>query len=372
MYPESHRSPPARIVAVGLMGSAWVFILVLQIARGDQVFPASLGIVALALWILQVALTRRASRTFVWLAWVMIVLGAFAGPATSVIGAIPAISGMLVLTRDSQIPIKRGTAGLCLGILGLALGALGDKADVVSSIGCLAGLLLVFLFGLLRRQSDAVEAAERASLEDRLAAAQERARSAAVEERTAIARDLHDVLAHSLGGLTIQLDALSAELESGKYEAAIARSVQARTLASSGLEEARRAVAALREPMADLDHGIESNIKAHRDMGGSVTVDLEPTQDLSSQANEVFSRGLQEFLTNARRYAPGETAHVRLARDDAHYRLSVSTPRTLRVQTSTGGGFGLQGVRERAEAIGGRLTIDEGNPFVATVEVPHD
>ncbi|WP_165168581.1 hypothetical protein [Rothia uropygialis] len=57
MYPESHRSPPARTVAVGLMGSAWAFILVLQIARGDQVFPASLGIIAIALWIVQTALT---------------------------------------------------------------------------------------------------------------------------------------------------------------------------------------------------------------------------------------------------------------------------------------------------------------------------
>ena len=79
---------------------------------------------------------------------------------------------------------------------------------------------------------------------------EEKAQIELLAQRQSVARDIHDVLAHSLGGLVIQLDAVEALLESGDVDAARSRVADARALAASGLGEARRAVDALRDPDA--------------------------------------------------------------------------------------------------------------------------
>src|SRR6185312_3428342 len=119
------------------------------------------------------------------------------------------------------------------------------------------GLIVAILVGVSRRQARTGVARERALLE-------ERARTAALAERSRIARDIHDVLAHSLGGLVLQLDAVDALLESGKTAEAAGRVKAARGLAADGLDEARRAVDALRDPdTADLAGAIEQLVITH-------------------------------------------------------------------------------------------------------------
>ena len=116
------------------------------------------------------------------------------------------------------------------------------------------------------------------------------------------------MLAHSLGGLVLQLDAIDALLDSGKTDDAHARVTAARGLAASGLDEARRAVDALRDPeaSADLAGAIEDLVVTHRSLGAaaSLTVSGSPGE-LSADAAGALRRAAQEVLSNARRHAPG-------------------------------------------------------------------
>lgn len=190
--------------------------------------------------------------------------------------------------------------------------------------------------------------------------------------RAGIARDLHDVLAHSLGGLVVQLDAVEAQLEAGHTESALERTRSARALAAEGLDEARNAVAALREPGAtDLADAVAALVETSRLLGA--TVDLHQTGTagpVPPLAATALRRAAQELLTNARKHAPG--AHVGVSLDwrpDAVV-LTVRTPRSEPGELGrSGGGRGLAGIRERfAEVRGGRVEVDDGDPFTVRVE----
>ncbi len=241
-------------------------------------------------------------------------------------------------------------------------------ADLPTTLGAFVGLIVAVLVGISRRQSRTGAGRERALLE-------ERARTAALAERSRIARDIHDVLAHSLGGLVLQLDAIDALLDSGKTDDAHARVTAARGLAASGLDEARRAVDALRDPeiTADLAGAIEDLVVTHRSLGGaaSLRVDGAPGE-LSADAAGALRRAAQEALSNARRHAPGETTALDLAWTADAATLTASTPLASGApSSSSGGGRGLAGLRERMDALGG--TADwavRGGDFVVTAWVP--
>lgn len=365
------QASPARIIITGAVSALWAYVLASRLVHGDHPVFAALGICALACWFAQACFTRPGTRSFMALGLAMIAVGGFSGPGTDVLGAIPAFAGLLRQARDSTMSLQRIFLTHGMGIIAVGAGAVVSEADLPTSIGCFVGFLVIIPFGLLRRQADAVAVAERAALQDRLAAAHERARTAAAEERTAIARDLHDVLAHSLGGLTIQLDALAAEIEAGKNTAALSRARDARELAGSGLKDARRAAAALRAPAPDFGTGAEELIRIHRELGFAAEAEIAATDSMSQAFAEVLLSGLREFLTNARRHAPDECAHIEFVPLSDGYRLCVRTPASAGGPTSsTGGGFGLLGIRERAESIGGVLRVEKNTVFLVTLEVP--
>lgn len=206
-------------------------------------------------------------------------------------------------------------------------------------------------------------------LEERVEAAAERARMAALEERARLARDLHDVLAHSLGALVVQLDAVDAELEAGHTEPARDRAQRARTLAADGLEEARRAVAALRDPDATTESAVRSLIETHRGLGGTINATVSGGVSTRPETVDAIRRSTQELLTNARRHAPGREFRLELSGTDESI-LVVSTPRVPGPAAGVGGGRGLTGLRERVESAGGVATVDAGDPFTVTVRLP--
>jgi signal transduction histidine kinase len=229
-------------------------------------------------------------------------------------------------------------------------------------------LVVAVLVGISRRQSRVAVARERELLE-------ERAHTAALGERSRIARDIHDVLAHSLGGLVLQLDAVDALLESGKTTEAHARVTAARGLAADGLEEARRAVDALRDPndSANVAGAIEELVVTHRSLGadGSLTVTGDPGE-LSPDASGALRRAAQEVLSNARRHAVGEPTALSLDWAPDAVTLTASTPLASGAPgSSTGGGRGLVGLRERVAALGGTASwaVHDG-AFVVTAQVP--
>jgi signal transduction histidine kinase len=226
-------------------------------------------------------------------------------------------------------------------------------------------------FGLNRRQYE-VQAQQTARLLEQTRLAQsEHARAATLEERGRIARELHDVLAHSLGALSVQLEVAEALLdERGDTAGALERVRRSRRLAIQGLVEARNAVAALRaDEVHELPQAVAALAEQHeKDHSTEVrlTVDGKPRR-FESGVTVALLNAAREALTNAAKHAPGQSVELELAYDDG-VRLSV------RNKGARGGeGFGLAGMRERLALVGGTLTAGpDGDDWLVVAEVPDE
>jgi signal transduction histidine kinase len=198
---------------------------------------------------------------------------------------------------------------------------------------------------------------------------EEQLRAARLEEATRIARDIHDVLAHALAGLAIQLEATASLIEQGAdREATLARVRRARELAREGLRETRLAVGALRGDAAAAPAAIEALVADHRasiDAPAQLTIDGDRGR-LAGPAGQAVLRVVQEALTNVRKHAPGSgvevTVHAGSEAGDEIVVMVCDQP-SENAQTAqpagwladAGGGYGVPGMRERAEALGGTL-----------------
>ncbi|MET9327980.1 histidine kinase [Tsukamurella sp. NPDC003166] len=198
--------------------------------------------------------------------------------------------------------------------------------------------------------------------------AESEARSGALAERARIARDLHDVLAHTLSGAGMQLELADALLEAGRPDDARAAVQRARGAIADGVTEARGAVHALREDTVDLP----ATLAALAD-GPEESVETEPVELTDPQARAVL-RVAQEAFTNARRYAPGAPVRARLSRIPDGAELTVVNDTGRPADGVRGSGMGLIGMRERAAEIGGTLQAgpnhDGGWTVRLTVPLP--
>ncbi len=194
----------------------------------------------------------------------------------------------------------------------------------------------------------------------------EQRRVAVLDERTRIAREIHDVLAHSLGALSIQIQAASAVLTDHQdIDRAVTVLAGARRLTADGLTETRRAVHALRSSLAPLDEELAKAADTHRQRHGvpvRLTVEGEPFPLPADQALPLF-RTAQEALTNAAKHAPTQPVEVILTYEDDHVTLTLDNPLTQRAGdrpqfATVDGGYGLTGMRERLLLLGG--TLDAG------------
>jgi signal transduction histidine kinase len=181
-----------------------------------------------------------------------------------------AIAGIVRLARRPERPTSVMAVVLAADALALVGSALVSGAKVEVLIIFLLVCGGAALIGRFRAQRIRSADRERTLLEEQIAVQRERAENAALVERTRIARDLHDVLAHSLGALTLQLDAAVALAEAGRYDELETRLRRARGLAADGLAESRDAVSALRETPREVLGGIEDAAAAHCESGGEV------------------------------------------------------------------------------------------------------
>jgi len=222
---------------------------------------------------------------------------------------------------------------------------------------------------VLRLDAEARGSAQRLLAQERAARAAE-AETAALAERARIAREIHDVLAHSLSAQLVHLEAARLLIERGAdREQILERVVAARGMARDGLAETRQALSALRGEMSPLEDFL-SELVAMTD-GADVAVTGEPRR-LSAEASQAVRRVAQEALTNVRKHARGAKAQVRLEYGEHQVTLDIrdsgGPPGDL---TGSGAGYGLLGMRERAELLGGSLEAgpdEEG--FVVTLKVP--
>ena len=190
---------------------------------------------------------------------------------------------------------------------------------VGSTLGTLAGypLLIAATLSLGRnRRSYRVQAEQAAALleqYERLRAEQRRAD--VLDERTRIAREIHDVLAHSLGALGIQIQAAKAVLTDQRdIDRAVEVLSTAQRMAADGLTETRRAVHALRVDSLPLGDELAAVVETHRQRY-QVPVAFETAgaaRPLPPDASLALLRTVQEALVNAAKHAPGEPIAVRL------------------------------------------------------------
>ena len=186
------------------------------------------------------------------------------------------------------------------------------------------------------------------------------AQAAALGERQRLAREMHDVLAHSLSGLVLNLE--GARLMAGRgtgdseLEAILTR---AHGLAKTGLEESRRAIAMLRDESLPGPEGLDELARHFEtDTGVPCRFVSEGTaRPLGSDARLTLYRVAQEALTNVRKHATPDRVEVHLFYEPNRTRLVVEDHRMTDHPPPPGGGtgYGLTGMRERAELLGGTL-----------------
>ncbi|WP_280495210.1 sensor histidine kinase [Nocardia farcinica] len=214
----------------------------------------------------------------------------------------------------------------------------------------------------VRQRRAAVEArAQRAEAARRDAEAQRRRRAS--EERLSIARELHDVLAHSLSLINVQssvaLALFDAEPEQARSALAAIKTASKDSLAEvHTLLETIRAGAPLGPPEPAPGIGDpDALVRPARDAGLAVRVTVrgEP-RPLPSVIDVAAARIVREALTNVVRHAPGAAAQVCVRYGPASVEITVDNTRPLRTAARSGGGSGIAGMRERAHALGGTVT----------------
>jgi signal transduction histidine kinase len=271
--------------------------------------------------------------------------------------------GVAVWMAVARLPLALAVALSVSAVIALdAAGALAGS----SSVAILATTLLLALLGLVayfikqsRASQDRTELLL-AQLED---AREEQTRAAAIAERSRIATELHDVLAHSLSGAAIQLQAARKLAERDQATPPIRTAIdRAGELVKDGLANARQAVGALRGDELPGVGQLESLVTAFRDdtaVDASLRIEGS-VRKLPVEASLALYRGAQEALTNIARYAPGASTTVLLHYGTDQTVLSIEDriphagrPPSRDPLQGVGGGQGLAGMRERVERVGG-------------------
>ncbi len=228
-----------------------------------------------------------------------------------------------------------------------------------SVAGLLAGIGIPLLVQRALEHRDLVQERDRARalLAEVQAGREAETQAAALRERGRIAREMHDVLAHSLAGLSVQLQAVRAVASRERVGPVVLAPLdKAAALAREGLSEARAVVGTLRDPVGlGLD---ELPALVERHPGDATLVEAGARRELSADAGHAVYRAVQESLTNAARYAPGSPVRVVLQWRPDVLAVSVTDDGPAPGREAVGGqgsGLGLAGMAERVEQGGGTL-----------------
>ena len=292
---------------------------------------------------------------------------------------------MYPLCSQAILTVQRRTwVGYMLVSVLLAIGLMLARQmplfEIASSlISFASGVVFVAGFTIVTQR----EAAQRAKIEQ-LAAELRSANAvlahyatqveqlATMQERNRLAREIHDTLGHYLTALSVQLEAARALL--GKQPEAVEPIiVKAQTLARDGLSEVRRSVAALRatpienKPLPDALRELVAEAQAS---GLDVAYRVEGNASAVSAAIEMtLYRAVQEGLTNIRKHANATRAEVWLTYQPDHVAVRVQDNGS-QPSKANDAGFGLIGLRERAQLLRGQVNTRWQNGFMLEVSVP--
>jgi len=297
------------------------------------------------------------------------------------------IFGIIVLPVMSQAVFDlRPRNAVLVGVYLFAMSisvfvvAYGWQAGREAAISYLTAFAFTIVFTIItKRALDAREREEKLRQEVEAANAKLRAQAVQTEElattreRNRVAREIHDGVGHYLTVVKTQLDAAAALMPTQPDKAREAV-IKAAKLTGEALDDVRRSVGALRADAARpaLPQAIR-DLAEHGEPVPTVAIEGAP-RPLPSAVEHALFRAAQEGLTNIRKHARATSALVV---------LDFRTPQQVRLELSDNGvgadsgrrdsaGFGLTGLRERIELLGGR--VESGNRaaggFALTIEVP--
>ncbi|MDX1689098.1 MAG: sensor histidine kinase, partial [Candidatus Promineifilaceae bacterium] len=200
---------------------------------------------------------------------------------------------------------------------------------------------------------------------------------AVVQERNRLARELHDSVAQTLYGLTLQSEAATRKLAAGQLDQVADDLRFFQTSAQQTLQETRLLIFELRPPILD-EVGLAAALRARveaveRRSGVAVRLDLDEITDLPSAVENALYRIAQEALNNVLKHAAAERVNLSLSCSQKTVCLTmVDDGRGFDPETVGQRGYGLGTMRERAEQVGGILMLSSvpGEGTKLTVEVP--
>ncbi|GAA5062552.1 histidine kinase [Nocardia callitridis] len=347
--------PPSVIIAVDL---AVLAVAIAASVQRHNYFPTALPILA-------VILTYAFGPLYAFLGVLPrpLMLGVFAMAAEALFLAQPvtgdfapfilvATAGEIAAIAPKRVSIPVTSAMMLELVVFDSIGHLSEGMLVYSvgvAFGWMAGLMLQYQRRFLYQERDYQEI---------------RAAQAADEERRRIAREVHDVIAHSLSITLLHLTGARHALETDRaVDEAVEALTDAERLGRQAMADIRRTVGMLdarpgtRAPepsVHDLPDLIDDFVRA------GLRVRYTGTDDLTAVSPAVglaLYRIGQESLANVVKHAPGASAEVRLSVDPAAALLTVDSTLPEGRSEHRGSGMGMSGMRQRAELLGGRMTV---------------
>ena len=415
LNPDSFAVTPAvTVVRTLVMLMVFVTVPLAGVNRGAGPKTGALTVALVVCGVSWIVWEFSRDRPRVWVA-ALAVMGLAGGvlAGLSPLSTSVAVGFVVTSSAGARLPMPYSLAITAETVAAFLITGLTTGADTSALVGWTAGFTGMWAFGLTRQAFllRAVEAEDALAQARRAHTAQ--AQAAALAERARIAREIHDVLAHSLAAVSVNLQAAEGLLDTVPDKSAeVAKAIEclqrAGALTKEGMAETRRAILALRDDETGRDDkagrgagtgrdeekgrgaGTGPGDKASEDLGAGDRADghagarlpgrlrgLTEEHQATGDAQVTFSvtgqpralpaevtlsayRTAQEALTNARKHAPGQPVTVALGYPPDAMTLEVSNPLpasgTARPLSSTGLGYGLTGLRERAALAGGTLT----------------
>ena len=397
--PDSRVDIPPAIQAVRMIVLVMVVVTVPlstpNLGRGGQGIAVAVALaVAAVTWVVW-QFSGGSRRLWVIL---LVIMGAAGGALAglSSLSTAVAVGFVVAASAGARLSLQASLAVTAQMIAAFFIAAIVSHAPIEAVIGWSAGFLGMWAFGLTRRAYilRAVEAEQ--ALEQARRAHRAETQAAALAERARIAREIHDVLAHALAAVSVNLQAAEGLLDAvpgkGPELAKAIECVQrAGALTKEGMAETRHAILALRDDDATAAAGyaarparqpeeaagaspasarsgtrLTSRLQALADEHGAagdaavtLTVAGTPRPLTPEEAMAVY-RTAQEALTNARKHAPGQPVSISVTYQPDDVTLLVSSalpdPGQAGPLARAGTGYGLTGLRERAALTGGTLT----------------
>ncbi|THG35151.1 sensor histidine kinase [Glaciibacter flavus] len=348
-------------------GARWVAVVLSQLV---QVPLIGWVIVSLPVgWPLVAAILAFVSS------YLLLLVGRWPGPVLVAVAALtaPAILGFTVGPPVAAVPLAfavvaatvRGARIWAWGtvavasIVAIAVSILSVRGPSVRVVILLLVLCLLIGVGEAIRNRRARIASYRADLE-------RRRRTEAERERLRIARELHDVLAHSLSSINVQAAVGLHLIEDDPHQAAEALA-NIKETSKSALDEVRGVLGFLRSGM-DADETaplrpdpqlsrLPALVDSLRSPGLAITLDDELPGSTPPIVQRTAYRIVQEALTNVARHSSAHTARVELAAIDGHAVVTIADDGSGASGVAVREGRGIVGMRERVALLGGQITV---------------